>query len=424
MLQNILAFALVFGIIVVVHEFGHFYFAKRAGILVREFAIGFGPKIFHYRKGETTYTIRLLPVGGYVLMAGYEEEADLRPGMPVTLSLDENDRVTKIDIENKSQTIDGVPIEVTNFNLDDELYIAGRVGGDINNLEKYELNRDAILVKKDGTELQIAPIDRRFQSAPLLSRMMTNFAGPMNNFILAVITFILLAFLQGGVPSEEARVGDVQENSPADAAQMQEGDRIVSVDGTPTENWQDMVTIVSQNPNEELVFEIEKENGTIAEEVIVPEAYEIDEESTVGRIGIQVYFETSFFAKLSYGFTETWFVMTSIFSVLGSIFTGGFGMDQIGGPVAIFATTETVVQTGGIYGVITLIAFLSANLGLMNLLPIPALDGGKLVLNIIEGIRGKPISEEKEGLITLIGAVFLITLMIIVTWSDIQQYFF
>lgn len=423
MLQNILAFALVFGIIVVVHEFGHFYFAKRAGILVREFAIGFGPKIFHYRKGETTYTIRLLPVGGYVLMAGYEEEADLRPGMPVTLNLDENDKVTKIDIENKSQTIDGVPIEVTNFNLDDDLYIAGRVGGDINNLEKYELNRDAILVKKDGTELQIAPIDRRFQSAPLLSRMMTNFAGPMNNFILAIVTFILLAFLQGGVPSEEARVGDVQANSPAETAQMEEGDRVLSVDGTATETWQDMVVIVSQNPNEELVFEIEKENGTIIEEVIVPEAHEENDEM-VGRIGIQVYFETSFSAKLSYGFTETWFVITSIFSVLGSIFTGGFGMDQIGGPVAIFATTETVVQTGGIYGVITLIAFLSANLGLMNLLPIPALDGGKLVLNIIEGIRGKPISEEKEGLITLIGAVFLITLMIIVTWSDIQQYFF
>lgn len=423
MLQNILAFALVFGIIVVVHEFGHFYFAKRAGILVREFAIGFGPKIFHYRKGETTYTIRLLPVGGYVLMAGYEEEADLRPGMPVTLNLDENDKVTKIDIENKSQTIDGVPIEVTNFNLDDDLYIAGRVGGDINNLEKYELNRDAILVKKDGTELQIAPIDRRFQSAPLLSRLMTNFAGPMNNFILAIVTFILLAFLQGGVPSEEARVGDVQANSPAETAQMEEGDRVLSVDGTATETWQDMVVIVSQNPNEELVFEIEKENGTIIEEVIVPEAHEENDEM-VGRIGIQVYFETSFSAKLSYGFTETWFVITSIFSVLGSIFTGGFGMDQIGGPVAIFATTETVVQTGGIYGVITLIAFLSANLGLMNLLPIPALDGGKLVLNIIEGIRGKPISEEKEGLITLIGAVFLITLMIIVTWSDIQQYFF
>lgn len=423
MLQNILAFALVFGIIVVVHEFGHFYFAKRAGILVREFAIGFGPKIFHYRKGETTYTIRLLPVGGYVLMAGYEEEADLRPGMPVTLTIDENDKVTKIDIENKAQTVDGVPIEVTNFNLDDDLFIAGRVGGDSDNIEKYQLNRDAILVKKDGTELQIAPIDRRFQSASLSSRMMTNFAGPMNNFILAIITFILLAFMQGGVPSDESRVGEIQDNSPAEASQMEEGDRVLSVDGTQTDTWYDMVVIVSQHPNEELIFEIEKEDGTILEEIIVPEAHEENDE-IIGRIGILAYFETSFTSKIAYGFTETWFVITSIFAVLGSIFTGGFGMDQIGGPVAIFATTETFVQTGGIYGVITLIALLSANLGLINLLPIPALDGGKLVLNIFEGIRGKPMSEEKEGIITLIGAVFLITLMIIVTWSDIQQYFF
>jgi regulator of sigma E protease len=424
MLQNIIVFALVFGIIVVVHEFGHFYFAKRAGILVREFAIGFGPKIFHYRKGETTYTVRLLPLGGYVLMAGYEEEADLRPGMPATLVLDEKDEVVKIDLQNKEQQVQGVPIEVTNFNLDDELFIAGRIAQDADQPERYTVKRDALLVKKDGTELQIAPIDRRFQSAPLLSRMMTNFAGPMNNFILAVITFILLAFLQGGVPSNEPRIGEIEEGTPAAAAQLEEGDLVRSVNGVETPTWQDMTVIIQQHPDEEVLLEIEKEDGTIVEETIVPEAQEIDEETTVGRIGVQVYFEHSFLSMIAYGFTETWTVMTAIFSFLASIFTGGFSMNQIGGPVAIYATTEAVVQTGGFLGVISFIGMLSANLGLMNLLPIPALDGGKLVLNVIEGIRGKPISEEKEGIITLIGAAFLITLMIIVTWSDIRQYFF
>lgn len=424
MLQNILAFIFVFGVIVVVHEFGHFYFAKRAGILVREFAIGFGPKIFHHRKGETTYTIRLLPVGGYVLMAGYEEEADLRPGMPVTLTLDEEERVTKIDIENKAQNVDGVPIEVTNFNLDDDLFVAGRVAGDIDQPERYEVKRDAILVKKDGTELQIAPIDRRFQSAPLMSRILTNAAGPMNNFILAIVTFSLLAFIQGGVPSQEARVGEVDAGSPAETAQLEEGDRVRSIDGTETDSWQEMVAIVQEHPEEEITLEIEKEDGSVVEESVTPEAYEIDEETKIGRIGVQVYIDSSLGARLSYGFTETWYVVTSIFTVLGSIFTGGFGMDQLGGPVAIYATTETVVQTGGLFGVISFLGLLSANLGLMNLLPIPALDGGKLVLNFIEGIRGKPLSEEKEGILTLIGAAFLITLMIIVTWSDIQQYFF
>lgn len=424
MLQNILAFALVFGIIVVVHEFGHFYFAKRAGILVREFAIGFGPKIFHHRKGETTYTIRLLPLGGYVLMAGYEEEADLRPGMPVTLILDDEEKVTKIDLENKEQNTKGVPLEVTNFNLDDELFIAGRVAGDIDQVEQYQIKRDALLVKKDGTELQIAPLDRRFQSAPLLSRIMTNFAGPLNNFILAIVTFMLLAFLQGGVPTQEARVGEIEEGTPAAETQLEEGDFVRSVDGNETINWQEMVMIVQEHPEEELLFEIEKEDGSIVEETITPVAYEVDDETTIGRIGVQVYFDTSFSARLAYGFTETWYVMTGILAFLGSIFTGGFSLDQLGGPVAIYATTEAVVQTSGLIGIIGFTAMLSANLGLMNLLPIPALDGGKLVLNFIEGIRGKPLSEEKEGIITLIGAVFLITLIIFVTWSDIRQYFF
>lgn len=424
MLQTILIFAFVFGLIVVVHEFGHFYFAKRAGILVREFAIGFGPKIFHHRKGETTYTVRLLPVGGYVLMAGYEEEADLRPGMLATLSLDEEDQVTKIDLENNQQNPDSVPLEVTDFNLDDDLFIAGRVSGDINQTERFSVKRDALLVKKDGTELQIAPMDRRFQSAPLLSRILTNFAGPMNNFILAVVTFILLAFMQGGVPTQEARVGEVQPDSPAEAAQLENGDRVLSVDGTPTDSWQEMVAVVQEHPEESISFEIEKEDGTVLEEQMTPEAYDVNEETTVGRIGVQVYMDTSILARISYGFTETWRVITSIFTVLGTIFTGDFQMNQLGGPVAIFATTETVVQTGGIFGVVSFIALLSANLGLVNLLPIPALDGGKLLLNIIEGIRGKPISEEKEGMITLIGAAFLITLMILVTWSDIRQYFF
>ena len=126
MIENILAFLLVFGIIVVVHEFGHFYFAKRAGILVREFAIGFGPKLFHHRKGETTYTIRMLPVGGYVRMAGYEEEADLRPGMAVKVTLDKADKVEKIDIQGTNESVDTVPIEVSSFDLEEEMYLTGR----------------------------------------------------------------------------------------------------------------------------------------------------------------------------------------------------------------------------------------------------------------------------------------------------------
>lgn len=412
MIQNILAFILVFGIIVVVHEFGHFYFAKRAGILVREFAIGFGPKLFYHRKGETTYTVRMLPVGGYVRMAGYEEEADLRPGMAVQLSLDAEDNVEKIDIQGSDESVDSVPVEVSSFDFDEKMYLTGRVGMDTEETT-FNVNRDALLVEKDGTILQIAPKDRQFQSASLPNRMLTNFAGPLNNFILAIVAFTLLAFVQGGVPSEEARFGNVEENTPAAEAGVEPGDRVLSIDGQNVETWNEMVMIIQENPNEALSFTLETEEGDVYEETIVP---------SEGRIGVESYLEDSLGAKLTYGFTETFFIISQIFTLLASFFTGGFSVDQLGGPVAIYATTEQVVQAGTV-GLISWLGFLSVNLGIMNLLPIPALDGGKLLLNIIEGVRKKPLSQEKEGYITLVGVLFLLILMLLVTWNDIQTFF-
>ncbi|WP_423189477.1 RIP metalloprotease RseP [Alkalibacterium sp. f15] len=420
MIQNILAFILVFGIIVVVHEFGHFYFAKRAGILVREFSIGFGPKLFYHRKGETTYTIRLLPVGGYVRMAGYEEEADLRPGMAVQLTLDENEDVEKIDIQASDATVDSIPIEVSSFDFDEKMYLTGRVGMDTEETT-FSVKRDALLVEKDGTVLQIAPKDRQFQSASLPNRMLTNFAGPLNNFILAVLAFTLLAFVQGGVRSQEARIGDVVEDTPAAMADIETGDRVLAIDEQEVDSWIEMEMIIQENPNEELNFRLESQDGEVYEETIEPYAEEV-EGTAVGRIGIQAYIDESLGAKLTFGFTETFFIISQIFMLLGSFFTGGFSVDQLGGPVAIYATTEAVVQAGTI-GLISWLGFLSVNLGIMNLLPIPALDGGKLLLNIIEGVRKKPLSQEKEGYITLIGVLFLLILMLLVTWNDIQTFF-
>lgn len=420
MVQTILAFVFVFGIIVIVHEFGHFYFAKRAGILVREFAIGFGPKLFHHRKGETTYTIRLLPMGGYVRMAGFEEEADLRPGMSVQLSVDEKHCVTKVDLHSENNTMDTIPLEVTDFDFDDEMIIVGRVGMDVEE-RTYQVNRDALLIEKDGTLLQIAPRDRQFQSASLLNRMLTNFGGPLNNFILAIVAFTLLAFVQGGVMSQEPLIGDVQADSPAAEIALEEGDRVLTIDGEEMDSWDQMVLKIQENPDTPLAFTIEKSDGSIIEETIEPVSEEVDG-TEIGRIGIGIHFDDSIGAKLSHGFTETFFIISQIFILLGSFFTGGFSVDQLGGPVAIYATTEVVVQAG-IVGIISWIGYLSVNLGIMNLLPIPALDGGKLLLNIIEAIRKKPLSQEKEGYITLIGVLFLFILMILVTWNDISTFF-
>lgn len=423
MIEAILAFALVFGVIVIIHEFGHYYFAKKAGILVREFSIGFGPKLFNYRKNETTYTIRLLPLGGYVMMAGYEEEEDLRPGMQVTLLLDEQDRVTKIDTTNEVQDINSIPLEVTDFDLENDLFIEGSIDNNTNEYERFEVNRDALVAKPNGIDLQIAPADRRFQNAKLSHRILTNFAGPLNNFILAILSFIIIAFIQGGVPVDEAVIGEVQQGSPVSETMIEEGDQVVSINGEAVESWTDMTAVIQQNPEEELTFEVEKDQGEVVEETVVPEAQEV-QGNTIGQIGVRVAFDDSITAKIASGFTRTWGIIAGIFSVLATIFTGGFTIDNLGGPVAIFATTEAVVSTGGLIGVFDFLAMLSANLGIMNLLPIPGLDGGKLVLNFVEGIRGKPVSEETEGIITLVGAGLLLLLVIFVTWNDIQRFFF
>ena len=422
MFTTIITFILVFSVLVIFHEFGHYYFAKRAGILVREFAIGFGPKIFSYRKNETTFTIRILPIGGYVRMAGYEEETEIKPGMSVGILLNEFDEVTTINTYKKKQLLEVVPIQVGSIDLEKNLYIEGYLSGNDTRLVRYPVKRDALLIEEDGTEVQIAPLDVQFQAASLPQRIMTNVAGPMNNIILAIITFALMAFLQGGVMSDENKLGLIIEDKPAYEAGLSQGDQVVEINDKKMTSWTEIVDVIQKNPNQALLFTVKETDGTEKQLVVTPEAVKGSDDSEIGRIGVQAPIDKSFSSKLLFGFTYTWSVITQILTALGSIFTKGFSIDMFGGPVAIYATTEAVVKTGYI-GVLNWMGILSINLGIINLLPIPALDGGKLLLNAIEGIRGKPLSQEKEGIITLIGVGLLLLLMVLVTWNDIQTYF-
>lgn len=423
MIKTIITFIIVFGILVVIHEFGHYYFAKRAGILVREFSIGMGPKILSFHRGSTTYTLRILPLGGYVRMAGIadDEDEDLKPGMPMSLILDSNNKVTKINTSKKTTLYNGIPIEYLDSDLQKELWITGYENGNEEIVKKYNVDHDALIIEKDGTEIQIAPEDVQFQSATLWNRILTNFAGPMNNFLLAIVAFILLAFMQGGVATNSNQIGTIQENSAAQKAGLKANDKIVSVADKKTTNWTELTTAISSRPDKKTNLKVIR-NGKTESIIITPESSKTDSTKT-GKIGITVKMDHSFINKITYGFTQSWSVVASIVAVLVGMFTKGVSLNDFGGPVAIYAVTSNAASYG-LASVVSLLAFLSINLGIVNLLPIPALDGGKLVLNIIEGIRGKPISPEKEGVITLIGFAFLMILMILVTWNDIQRYFF
>ncbi|SBO17911.1 RIP metalloprotease RseP [Carnobacterium divergens] len=424
MITTIITFIIVFSILVVVHEFGHYYFAKKSGILVREFAIGFGPKIFSYRKNGTTYTLRILPIGGYVRMAGFgEEETEIKPGMPVGLVINSDNLVTTINTSKKTQLLNAVPMEVVALDLEKELFIEGYLAGNEDELIRYSVLREATVIEEDGTEVQIAPIDVQFQSASLPKRMMTNFAGPMNNFILAIIAFTIMAFMQGGVVSHENQLGEIMPNSVAAKAGLKEGDKVLEVAGKKTTTWVEIAQEIQKHPAKKINLKVETTKGETKVISLTPEKQDTGDGKKVGMIGIKAAMDTSFIAKISYGFTQTWFVIVQILTILRSMFTKGFSINMFSGPVGIYATTQQVVQTG-FYGVFNWLAFLSVNLGIVNLLPIPALDGGKLLLNIIEGIRRKPLDPEKEGIITMVGFGLLMLLMVLVTWNDIQRYFF
>ncbi|KRM62455.1 membrane-associated zinc metalloprotease [Paucilactobacillus vaccinostercus DSM 20634] len=423
MIVTIITFIIVFGILVLVHEFGHYYFAKKAGILVREFSIGMGPKVWWYKKNGTTYTIRILPLGGYVRMAGSQDDDEdtLKPGTPVSLQMGDDDVVTMINASQKTTLFSGIPMQVVDSDLVDELYIEGYVNGDESELKHFHVDHDATIVEQDGTEVRIAPRDVQFQSAGLLQRMMTNFAGPMNNFILAIVVFIGLGFMLPGIPTNSNVLGQVNQSSVAAKAGLKSGDKVVSVNQHQTSNWNDLATQISGHPGQKLKLAVHRGSKKLTM-TVTPKTVK-QGKTTVGQIGVTEQLNTSFTARISYGWTQFATIVSLIFGVLGHMITHGFNLNDFGGPVAIYAGTSQAT-TLGVTGVLNFLAVLSINLGIVNLLPIPALDGGKLLLNILEAIRRKPIPEKAEGIVTLIGFGLLMLLMILVTWNDIQRYFF
>jgi regulator of sigma E protease len=423
-LDTVIAFIIIFGALVFFHELGHFVFAKRAGILCREFAIGFGPKVFSHKKGETVYTIRLLPIGGFVRMAGEDPEmVEIKPGYRVGLILDKDERVSKIILNNKDKYPDARPIEVEYADIEHDLVIRGYAEGEEEErLVSYPINKDALLVE-DGVETLIAPYDRQFASKTLGQRTMAIFAGPMMNFILAFVVFVLIGLLQG-MPTNEPELGRLTPDGAAKESGLLEGDQVQSINGAEISSWNDVVEIIQQSPGKELDFILSR-NGEELEIPVTPEAREVEGEKgkeTIGIIGVYSPMEKSPLQAIAYGAEETYTWTKEIFVMLGKLVTGQFSIDALSGPVGIYVSTDTVAKSG-IYYLMKWAGILSINLGIMNLLPIPALDGGRLMFFAVEALRGKPIDRNKEGMVHFIGFALLMLLMLVVTWNDIQRFF-
>ena len=416
---GILTFILVFGLIVVVHEFGHFYFAKKSGILVREFAIGMGPKIFaHIGKDGTAYTIRILPLGGYVRMAGWgDDTTEIKTGTPVSLTFAEDGKVKRINLSGKKLDQTALPMQVTQFDFEDKLFIKGLV---LEEEKTFAVDHDATVVEADGTEVRIAPLDVQYQNATIWGKLITNFAGPMNNFILGVVVFWILIFMQGGVRDVDTNQFHVMPQGALAKVGVPETAQITKIGSHEISNWESLIQAVESETKDKTAPTLDvtiSEKGSDKQVTVTPEENQ-------GRylLGVQPGIKSDFLSMFVGGFTTAADSALRILSALKNLIFQP-DLNKLGGPVAIFKESSDAAKNG-IENVLYFLAMISINIGIFNLIPIPALDGGKIVLNILEAIRRKPLKQEIETYVTLAGVVIMVVLMIAVTWNDIMRLFF
>lgn len=341
---SFLAFIFVIGLLVTFHEFGHFIFARLFGIKVLSFSIGYGPPIFSYRGKETEFSIRLLPLGGFVKMAGME----------------------------------GNPIE--------------------------------------GYEEAQVPQVQRFDGKPIWQRILVVLAGPLMNIVLSIL-LVFVVFLAIGVPAQELRVIEVIPGGPADRAGLQAGDMVLQVNGKAMD-LESFVSFLSQNAGKEIELTIQR-RGETKRITVVPEWDENEGRALVRAVfGINNRRVNPLLALGKSTYTViNWFLLSIVgllYTLLGRLpleLTGPLGIAQMAGQAASL----------GFLNLLMFSAIISVFLAIFNLLPIPLLDGGHLLLFLVEKIRGKPLEQEKIGLIYLIGILFIFLLAVFVTYQDVMR---
>jgi regulator of sigma E protease len=410
-LQVVLATVLMFFLLVSLHEWGHFYFARRAGILVREFAIGFGPKLFSVKRGETRYTIRLLPIGGFVRMAGEDPEVvEVQPGQTIAVRI-KDDLVTRIYLDRLDERSNVLRGEVKSIDLERDLHVRLDVDGD---LMRLNVHPQAQMVAR-GRETQIAPVDRQFGSKPVSKRAIAIFAGPVMNFILAFVLFGIAVQLSG-VPAlnpTKVVINGIVDPSPAAEAGLQKGDWVKSVNGQPIGGDIDaFIKLIGESTGKPMKWVIDRKGAEVPL-TVTP--------GSDGKVGIYPGPE-----KRQPGIGESVGLASQsivswtkvIFDGFRKIVFGEVSIKDMSGPVGTTKVTLEIARQGLPY-LTNWAAILSLYLGIFNLLPIPALDGSRLMFLGLEAVRGRPIDPNRESMVHFIGFAMLMLLMVVVTYNDI-----
>ncbi|MDV7338867.1 RIP metalloprotease RseP [Terasakiella sp. A23] len=354
----IVAFIFALSVLVFFHELGHYWVARRNGVKVEVFSIGFGPELFGWNdKAETRWKVCLMPFGGYVKMFGDADAA--------SAGVDEGER--------------------------------------------------------PFTEGEKA-VSFYYKSLPARAAIVA--AGPVANFILAAVLFAIL-YMAVGVPEKfHAGIGEVVAESAADQAGLIKGDRVLSLNGQTTDTFDDLRTIVMASPDKELAAIVLREGSEIAL-TITPKA-KVDGDKTIGLLGVRPDPDQAEYKKYNpavamwKGVERTYDLSAQILSHLGKLITGNGSVQDLGGPLRIAQVSGDAAKSG-FDTLISLMAVLSVNLGLINLFPIPMLDGGHLVFYAAEAIRGKPLSEKVQEYGFRVGLTLVLGLMVFATWNDLVQ---
>jgi regulator of sigma E protease len=369
----------VFGLVVLVHELGHFLAARIVGIYAPRFSIGFGPAIWRRRIGETEYILAWLPLGGYVRMA------------------------TK----------------------DDDTLAAIEGGGEEAN--PADKNWDPNAMKPFGPKP--IPPDRWFDAKPLWAKIFTLGSGVAMNIILAIV--VLSGLYAGyGRPYVPAVVDSVVVDRPAQRAGLQRGDSIVGVNGAAVKTWADVVDSISASPGRAITLDVVRHGSERVRLAMTPESVQDADPITgepvrVGRIGAGPQPRTMRervgpLEAVAAGWNSTWVMTGMVFKVVGGLVTGRVSVNQLGGPIAI-ASSSVQAARGGIETLFRLIAFISVNLAVLNLLPIPILDGGQMLIVIAESIKGRPFSLRARERIARVGIVAIGLLFVLVMFNDLKR---
>ena len=336
---TILAAIFVFGVLVTVHEFGHFITAKMTGMRVDEFALGFGPKIYQQKDGETLYSLRAIPLGGYNKIAGMDPDDPVEPNA--------------------------------------------------------------------------------FNSKPIPARMLVILAGALMNFILPIILFSGIFMVEGRMQLvNEPVLGTVVDEMAAARAGLKAGDRIVTIDGKNVETWTDVVLNLRKAGTEEVTLTAER-NGVLQTYKMTPM---FDKDAGRPLIGVSPKFSKEslgFFGSIKEGFIYTKDIGLSMVSGLYRIVSGNAPAD-VAGPIGVAQMAGQVAEKG-LLPLMNFVAFLSINLGVINLLPLPALDGGHFVLLLLEALRGKPLGGKAMTNIQMVGVALILALTVFSTFKDITR---